>query len=263
MNQRALVVALLVAIVTSPWFAMGSPSVTSPAGQQSGALATDWRLVATDHFDITFTSVAADNVESIGAVAERAYGQVSSQLMHELSLRPLLVLFSTRYDLERAIATRTVPGNREHVLWALDTPPAQVSGQLVHELTHVFAFDIVRARRDIPGWLHEGLAEFARGEWVDGDVGLVREMLRLNTLPMFRNLLGSPSADASRVHTVVGHLAFEFLVARTGEGSVRRVLLALRDGAANPMDTYLAATGLAADDFDREFSRYVRSRFGA
>lgn len=163
------------------------------------------------------------------------------------------------------MAARTVPSAREHILWALDTPAGQVSGNLVHEITHAFAFDIVPAsvRSDVPGWLHEGLAEFARGEWVDGDVRLVREMLRMNTLPMPGALSDPPFLGASRVQTVVGHLAIEFLVERAGEASLKRMLLSLRESVGSPMNVYLSATGLSAGEFDRQFELYVRTRFTA
>ena len=85
----------------------------------------------------------------------------------------MLVLFSTRGDLERALASGTVPRHHEHILLSLDQP-ARIAGDFLHELAHVFAFDIVpaSARTDFPRWMHEGLAEFERGEWAEAATAL-------------------------------------------------------------------------------------------
>jgi hypothetical protein len=225
----------------------------------------DWRLTKTDHFDITFRAIGPGDLERVAGSAERAYRQVGSGLMHELSIRPLIVVYETRTDLERAIASRSFPGNREHMLWALDTPAVQADGTFVHELTHVFAFDIVpvSVRRDLPGWLQEGLAEFERGEWSDADLEIVRELLRTNTFPTLGGLPREDSENAARLQKIVGHLAVDFLVARAGPNILKRVLLSLRENVARPIDGYLSAAKLAAPDFDREFARYVRDRFAA
>lgn len=166
--------AALVLIVS----AFGVPGLPAQAPQA-------WRLAEADHFDITYTAELAQRVEAVKAEAERAYRRVSRDLQHELSLRPLLVLFATRSELERALASGTVPGNREHLLVPLDTPPAQAGGDLAHELAHVFAFDIVpsSARDDLPPWIHEGLADFVRGEWSPSDMAALGEALRTSLLP--------------------------------------------------------------------------------
>jgi hypothetical protein len=225
----------------------------------------DWRLTKTDHFDITFRAVGTGDLERIAGSAERAYRRVGSAFTHELSLRPLIVVYRTRIDVQRAITSRSFPGNREHMLWALDTPAVQADGTFVHELTHVFAFDIVpvTVRRDLPGWLQEGFAEFERGEWTDADLRIVREMLLRNTFPTLGGLPREDSEDAVRLQRIVGHLAVDFLVARAGQGTLTRVLLSLRESTISPIDAYLAAAGLAEPDFDREFARYVRDRFAA
>lgn len=180
-----------------------------------------------------------------------------------MSLRPLLVLFGTRDDLQRAITAGTVPGNREHILLALDAPAPTVYGDLVHELAHAFVFDIVPSsgRSDFPRWIHEGIAEFERGEWGDGDSAVVRELLRTNTLPALSRLPPGRSAEVARLDKILGHAAFGFLVSRAGRDGPRRVLFSLREGVADPQDAYLAAAGLSAADFDQAFSEYLRGRF--
>lgn len=102
----------------------------------------DFRMAAQiEHFDITCAPEFDGHAAVIGRRAENAYRRVASSLQHNLSFRPLLVLFETRAEQMRAIETRTVPGNREHVIVALDMPGAGSEDNLVHELSHVFLFD--------------------------------------------------------------------------------------------------------------------------
>jgi hypothetical protein len=119
----------------------------------------DWRITAGRHFDLTFITAGPGDLERVSASAERAYRQISARLGHDLSLRPLIVVYRTGAERLQARAARTFPGNREHVLWALDVPASEADGEFLHELMHVFAFDIVPpGGRVIPAWLHEGLA---------------------------------------------------------------------------------------------------------
>jgi len=184
--------------------------------------------------------------------------------MHELSLRPLVVVYGTRIDLDQAIASRSYPGNREHLLWTLDTLPAEADGKFVHELTHIFAFDIVPVSvlRDVPSWLQEGLAEFQRGEWADTDIEVVRELLRANTFPALGGLPLDNSENTARLHKIAGHLAIDFLVAREGQDALTPLLRSLRDSVASPLEAFLSAAGISEREFDREFAGYVRMRFG-
>jgi hypothetical protein len=275
MNRCLLVLAIIAPVIAAPDFAVAQPPVFSPGiARQIPRLSTPppppgrspiaWRVSGTDHFDITYAPELDVQIGRIGRQAERAYQQVSSDLRHDLSLRPLLVLFGTRAELERAVTSGTVPGNREHILLPLDAPAARVDGDLVHELAHVFAFDIVPSldRREVPRWIQEGLAEFERGDWDASELAVLRQMLRMNTLPRLSGLRAGSLPAEPRINHILGHAAVDYLVSRAGRGTLKRFLLSLRESSvANPTDVYIAALGLSVDDFDRGFDEYLRARF--
>ena len=220
----------------------------------------EFRMAAQiDHFDITCPPKLDLRAAIIGRQAESAYQRVSSSLQHTLSFRPLLVLFPTRAEQMRAIDTRTVPGNREHVLIALDAPETGLDGQLIHELSHVFLFDVLPAplRRDVPVWILEGLAEHQRGEWNDGDRTALKSMLDSGTLPKLSRV-ETLDGDARR-SLVFGHAAFDFLAAREGTDGVRRFFMDVRERA--PISAFLARLDLSPADFDSEFDAYLNARF--
>jgi hypothetical protein len=271
--NRCLLILAIIAIAASD-LAVARPPAFSPAiATQIARLSTpppagqspiNWRVSGTDHFDITYAPELEVQVERISRQAERAYRQVSSDLLHELSLRPLLVLFRTRSELERAVTSGTVPGNREHILLPLDAPTARIGGDLAHELAHVFAFDIVPSldRSEVPRWIQEGLAEFERGDWDASDLAVLGQMLRMNTVPRLSMLRARSLPGERRMNSILGHAAFDYLVSRAGRGTLKRFLLSLREtSVANPTDVYLGALALSVDDFDRGFDEYLRARF--
>jgi hypothetical protein len=253
MHPRTLLLALVTTHVVVP---------QSSLLDRSTPFEHEWRITRADHFDIAFTAATAADLERVATTADGAYRRLSAGLTHQLSLRPLIVVYGTRADLQRAIAARSFPGNREHLLWALDTPAAQVGGDFVHELTHIFAFDIVPpTARDLPTWLHEGLAEFERAEWSDSDRAFVGDLIRTNRLPALGGLSAEVSTGTERLQTIVWRLALDLLATRAGKDAVNRMLVSLRESPISPLQAYLTALGLTESQFDGEFQRYVRARF--
>jgi hypothetical protein len=222
----------------------------------------DWRITGIDHFDLAFRDGSDRDLARVAETAERAYRRLGASFSHELSLRPLIVMYRTQADVRQAIASRSFPGNREHVLWTMDVPAAEADGRFVHELTHVFVFDIApgAARGEVPAWLQEGLAEFQRGEWTDADLETVRSLLNAGTFPSLESVPADDAPQAVRVRTVVGHLAIDFLVARAGVDAPRHLVTALRANQNSAAGAYRAAVKLAPADLDREFIRFVRDR---
>jgi beta-lactamase regulating signal transducer with metallopeptidase domain len=223
------------------------------------------RLVASaDHFDITSTPDLDGQAELVGRQAEQAYRLVAASLQHELSLRPLLVLYLTGDQAQRAVQTGTVPGNREHILVPLDTPSERLPGMLAHEVSHAFVFDILPASRiyQVPVWLMEGMAELHRGEWDPTDVSALRGILLTGTGPTLQTIEAMRQSTDKRQNYVIGHAMLDFLVARVGTDGPRRLLLSLRENlTVTPLDAYLAALGLAPDEFNRTFDVFLRTRF--
>ena len=222
----------------------------------------DWRITGIDHFDLVFRDGGDRELTRVAETAERAYRTVRASLGHELSLRPLVVMYRTRAEVQQAIGARSFPGNREHVLWTMDVPAAEADGQFVHELTHVFVFDMApaAARGEMASWLQEGLAEYNRGRWTDADLDILRALVNAGSVPTLDRLPSDDSPQGTRVRTVVGHLAVDFLVARAGADAPRQLVNALRTDARQTGEAYRAAVKLPQPDLDREFTRFVLER---
>jgi hypothetical protein len=121
-----------------------SPSPRPPPPPSSPR--PDWKIYATDHFEIYVTPELDSQVDRVGREAERAYQQISADLHHDLAFSPSLILFTTRADLDRGLSPGPVqgrPDSRTIIQLSVDEPTGRLHGDLVHEITHNFEFDIV------------------------------------------------------------------------------------------------------------------------
>jgi beta-lactamase regulating signal transducer with metallopeptidase domain len=241
--------------------AQRAPQGQTPEPPRPGAVAIpDWRVSATEHFQVWFrpgTKVALERVES---AAERAYRRLSSDLKHDLASRPSLVLFAGDTERDRIVATGVIPGIQSPVLLVVDRPDDRLQADVVHELTHQFEFDILpRGVPDGPQWILEGLAEHEGEIWAAGDEDLLRTLVRTDRVPSLSAF--EPTADR-RLSYAVGHAAFDFIAARWGLDGIRQMLFSMRQRqAADRGGLYPAAFGISAEEFDRAFERYLRERF--
>jgi hypothetical protein len=229
-----------------------------PVAQQQA-----FELVASvEHFDVLAAREFEAISEVVGRQVEAAYQAIATSLQHQLSLRPFLVLFGTTDDLARTVQTRTVPGDREHILVPLDLPEARRAGMLAHEVAHVFLWDMLPARRarQLPAWLVEGMAERYRAEWDSGDIATLQAMLQAGSMPSAQALDAALRPGTGRRDHIVGHAMFDLLVARAGADGPRELIVQIgRDSGREPFAAYLDLVGLTPNDFDSSFETFVRT----
>ena len=161
------------------------------AAGRSLQLAGTWASRKTDHFDIYYPPDLDLHAERVGREAERAYEHVSSDLKHNLAFRVPILLFPTAGDFEKATqaggserpqATSATNPEGDRILLAVDQPADQWYGRIVHEVAHVFAFDILPGTAT-PRWIMEGLAEYERPAWDPDDLVALRAAVRTNAVP--------------------------------------------------------------------------------
>jgi hypothetical protein len=139
----------------------------------------------------------------------------------------------------------------------------EIAELVAHELTHCAMYqnaasDWSWAEKGIPLWFREGLAS------VTAEQGHRRP----GAEPLWRFYRAAGGADPLRspellyrddAELVYGtaHLAVEFLLRRYGDARVQAVLAHMRDGDAFGA-AFARAIGIGAEDFERDFVRYVR-----
>src|SRR4026209_558767 len=112
----------------------------------------EWYRYETDHFIIYYYPEIEPHLERMAGYAESTYQQVSSELKHDLAHKVPLILFQTSSEFQQQ---NVIPGAaqegvgafaepiRNRMVMPLDDPPDLLYRLIVHELTHIFEFDII------------------------------------------------------------------------------------------------------------------------
>ena len=233
-----------------------------------------WHTYQTDHFEIYYYPEIEPHLERMAGYAESAYQHISAELKHDLAGKVPLILFQTGAEFYQQ---NVIPGaaqdgvgafaepSRYRILMPMDEPPDLLYGLIVHELTHIFQFDIIPTsliRNTTPLWVNEGMSDYMRGSWRPLDIMMVRDVAIADIVPKMSNLQGYGDLGGPRGIYNLGHAAFEFMEARWGKEGVRQYVFALRKSIiGGGDDAYQEAFQMSADDWDREFDRYLKERF--
>ena len=193
----------------------------------------DWQIYTTEHFEIFYYPEIEPHLERVAGYAESAYQHVSSELKHDLAMKVPLILFSTSSEF---FQQNVLPGaaqedvgafaepSRNRILMPMDEPSDLLYRLTVHELTHVFQFDIIPTsliRSNMPLWVMEGMSDYMTGIWRPIDLMTVRDAAVADIVPKMTQLEDYGSFGNLRMIYNLGHAAFEFIESRWGKEGVR------------------------------------------
>ena len=228
----------------------------------------------TDHFEIYYYPELEEHLGRVASYAESAYQQISADLRHDLAFVVPLVVFKTHSEFEQQLI---FPGaspegvgafaepQRNRIVLPIDEPPDGLYRLIVHELTHIFEFDIIPRsiiRNTIPLWVDEGLSDYMAGVWRPLDLMQVRDVAVADIVPSMTEFERYGGFASGRVVYKLGHAAFEFIEERWGLEGIREFLFALRRNAiGGGEDPYEEALNLEAEEFDDAFKAYLEERF--
>jgi hypothetical protein len=233
-----------------------------------------WQIYTTDHFEIYYYPEIEPHLERMAGYAESAYQHISSELKHDLAFKVPLILFQTSSEFQQQ---NVIPGaaqegvgafaepSRDRIVMPMDEPPDLLYRLIVHELTHVFEFDIIPTsliRRSVPLWVNEGLSDYMTGIWRPIDLMTVRDAAVADIVPKMTDLEGYGEFTNPRLIYNLGHAAFEFIESRWGKEGLRQFLFSLRRSAiGGGENAYMDALRLTPEEFDQQFDRYLKERF--
>jgi hypothetical protein len=151
----------------------------------------DWRVLATEHFDIYFYEGERWLADVAAESAERSYDILADRFNHHVEERvPLIIYSSSRFFGQTNIIPSLLPENvggftefmKGRVVLPFNGSYAAFRHVLQHELVHVFTMSklsaVGRAHRRLsthaaPLWFTEGLAEYYSRPWqTDADMVL-------------------------------------------------------------------------------------------
>jgi len=232
----------------------------------------DWHIYNTEHFEIYYYPELEPHLERIASYAESAYQRISSELRHDLAKRVPLILYKTQSEFQQQnITGGELPEGvlafaepyRDRMVLPIDEPPDQLYRLIVHELTHVFEFDIIPRGilgSAIPLWVDEGLANYMAGYWNVLDLMQVRDAALSDNVPRMSEFESQPLSG--RLPYSMGHAAFEFISSRWGQDGLRQFLFSLRKNVIGGGESaYEEALRVKPEEFDEQFDRYIKERF--
>ncbi|MFP5379604.1 MAG: hypothetical protein ACLGHP_07625, partial [Vicinamibacteria bacterium] len=268
------VLALLAVVVTPLAVQAQTPFIPYFGKNQIRYDRFDWQIYTTDHFEIYYYPEIEPHLERMAGYAESAYQHVSSELKHDLAARVPLILFQTSSEFWQQ---NVIPGaaqegvgafaepSRNRILMPMDEPPDLLYRLMVHELTHVFQFDIIPMsllRSNMPLWVMEGMSDYLTGVWRPIDLMTVRDAAVADIIPEMSRLQGYGNFGNPRLIYNLGHAAFEFMESRWGKEGVRQFIFALRKSViGGGDDAYQDAFQLTPEEWDQQFDRYLKERF--
>jgi hypothetical protein len=264
MLQQALVFALTL-MTAGVWL---SP-ITAAVGSRQGQ--SPWRRTESQHFEIHYLPALGRELDPVVRRAEAAYDRVSKHLSFVLATKVPLVIFAPSGPMTAqevaayASSDQVTPPqpHRSRIVLPLPEGDAQLDALMVHELTHLLMCEIILPGRSgdggLPRWVHEGIATYMVGAWLDEDEHLMRELVASGHVPALSQLSGSGGFANARLNDALGHAAFDYMENRWGPTSIRRFINALIVPRVDK--TYEAVFDLTPAEFDAAFRQYAERRF--
>ncbi|HMI48651.1 MAG TPA: hypothetical protein VK481_08285 [Gemmatimonadaceae bacterium] len=228
----------------------------------------NWRTLRTQHFRVHFTPGVEEEARRAAVNAERAYAELSTELVPPRGTIDLVV--SDNVDYVNGYAT-PFPSNR---IVVFAHPPTDASGLrnyddwnalvVTHELTHIFHLDRSRGiwrfgqaifgRNPLlfpaeyePTWVIEGLAVYFEsrltgvGRLESSEHSMTARAAALaNRVPTLQELSpGTSRFPGGSVVYIYGSLLFDYLSRTRGPGSIRQFI---ESGAKTPLPFILTLT---------------------
>ncbi|MCZ6767050.1 MAG: BamA/TamA family outer membrane protein [bacterium] len=232
-----------------------------------------WKVMTTPHFEIHFYDGAEGFASRAAIVLEDGYAMLSEKLDEQLPWRVPVILYSNHNDflqtnvsrsfLSEGIQAFAEPSRKRIVLPFTGSFPA-FAHTAIHELAHVFTFEIVYNRLldnvfsrnalfGMPLWIAEGVAEYLAIGWDAESDMFIRDAVIHDYLPDLQ------WAGGWMVYKG-GQSAFNYIADTYGEEKVRELLdaLAATRSAAGALERTL---GLTPEEFSKRWQKEMRKKY--
>ncbi len=233
----------------------------------------DFRVLATEHFDIYYYPEEAAAARIVARMAERWYARLSRFFTHDLRGRQPLILYATPSHFRQTNAVEGAIGEgtggvtealKRRIVLPMAGSLADTDHVLGHELVHAFQFDLTgQDPRDsefslpeilqYPLWFAEGMAEYLSIGPIDAQTAMwLRDAAIHERLPHMKDL-----NDYRLFPYRWGHAFWAFIGAKYGDRAVSSLLRS----AANPrfdVEGLAAQLGSDPDRLTEEWHASIR-----
>jgi Tol biopolymer transport system component len=192
----------------------------------------DFRILATEHFDVYYYEREAPAARLAAQLAERWYSRFSQVLRHQLRKRQPLVLYGSQAEFAQTnVVSGLLPdsvggvteSSHRRIVMPFAPTLAETNHVLGHEIVHAFQFDLAQRHGGGTGqplWFVEGMAEYLSQGSLDDETSLwLRDAVRSERIPRRqRDAAGHLSPYQ------YGHAFWSYLGQRFGDEVVEKAL---------------------------------------
>ena len=207
----------------------------------------DFKVIATEHFDIYFYEREREAATDIARMAERSYAQLSRVLNHQFKERKPIVVYASHSDFVQTNATAGEVGEgtggftdflKHRNIFPLTGSYAESEEVLMHEMVHQFQYDIWSGGKagsglstlvavNPPLWFVEGMAAYlSRGPYDTETSMILRDAALEGKLPSIDQMANDPRIFPYRF----GQALLSYIGERWGDEAIGAVLQSSRVG---------------------------------
>ena len=238
----------------------------------------NFKVKATEHFDIYFYPEEAEAVELAARMAERWYSRLSKVLRHELTLRQPIILYAAHPHFQQTNALSgdigegtggVTEGMKRRVILPFAGGLAETDHVLGHELVHAFQYDIALSEDaegrpagpgmfSLPLWFIEGMAEYLSLGNVDANTAMwIRDAASREMMPTIKKL-DDPDFFPYRY----GHAFWAYVAGRWGDSAVGDLLRAAGPNA-DLKEAFVSVLGVDEDTLTNDWHAETRKTYAA
>ena len=237
-----------------------------------------WEILESEHielhFEPEFQNLAVQAIEYL----EEGYDHISQILHHELSHRPPVVIYQSHYQFQQTnifpdFLPPGVAGFAEPLRFRMVVPFAgdldEFRNVLVHELTHIFQYDIVHKgpiRRitspiaQPPTWLMEGMAEYTTPGRNTVDEMVLRDAVLTDGLIPLETMNQAWGQGNVFLAYKQSHALMEYIAQHYGPEKISRILR-LWDSQHNTDKLMDRLIGMDLKTLDERWSAQMRKTY--
>ena len=201
-----------------------------------------WEILESEHLELHFEPEFHDLAVRAIHYLEEGYDHISEILHHELSHRPPIVIYQSQYEFQQTNIIREflppgVAGFAEPLRYRMVIPfdgdLDEFRNVLVHELTHIFQYDIVykgpvkrlsNSLSSPPTWIMEGLAEYTTPGRNTIDEMVLRDAVLTDRLIPIETMDAAWGSGNVFLAYKQSHSIMEYIAEKYGPEKISRIL---------------------------------------
>ncbi len=233
----------------------------------------DWKIYHSPHFDVYYYEEEADLLQKVVSFAESAYDNLSQEFDYQIKDPTPLIFYETHSAFEQNnIILNFIPEGigafaspvRNRMVLPVDLPDSQLMELILHELTHIFQYNILCGQKTgrcaaaaPPTWFMEGMASYMAKDESARDRMYLRDAVVNDRIPQVT------STNVSGFFAYrFGHAVFDFIEEKYGKEAFRDFMIEMRNTIGARVGRAVERTfRMDPEDFDGEFRRWLRKRY--